>query len=303
MGKTLVIAEKPSVGRDIARVLGANAKGEGTLSGGDWIVSWAVGHLVTLCDPEELNPAWKRWSMEQLPMLPEELKTKVIPGKTRAQYNLLKKLMNDKGVDRIVCATDSGREGELIFRYIYHQAGCKKPVDRLWISSMTDAAIREGFAAIKPDSCYDGLYESARCRSEADWLVGMNASRAYTLRYDALLSVGRVQTPTLCLIVQRDREIEAFVPRDYWEIQANFGDYTGSWIDPQSKETKCFDEQLAQAICERVKGQTGTVTLSKREKKRMPSPQLYDLTELAAGREPHHGSVRRTDAQAGAGAL
>ena len=280
MGKTLVIAEKPSVGRDIARVLGANAKGEGTLSGGDWIVSWAVGHLVTLCDPEELNPAWKRWSMEQLPMLPEELKTKVIPGKTRAQYNLLKKLMNDKGVDRIVCATDSGREGELIFRYIYHQAGCKKPVDRLWISSMTDAAIREGFAAIKPDSCYDGLYESARCRSEADWLVGMNASRAYTLRYDALLSVGRVQTPTLCLIVQRDREIEAFVPRDYWEIQANFGDYTGSWIDPQSKETKCFDEQLAQAICGRVKGQTGTVTLSKREKKRMPSPQLYDLTEL-----------------------
>lgn len=280
MGKTLVIAEKPSVGRDIARVLGATARGEGTLSGGDWIVSWAVGHLVTLCDPDELNPAWKRWSMDYLPMLPEQLKTKVIPGSTHAQYDLLERLMNSAEVERIVCATDSGREGELIFRYIYHQAGCRKPVDRLWISSMTDAAIREGFAAIKPDSCYDGLYESARCRSEADWLVGMNASRAFTLRYDVLLSVGRVQTPTLCLIVQRDREIEAFTPRDYWEIEASFGDYAGTWLDPESRETKCFDEQRAQTICDRVKGQTGTVVLSRREKKRMPSPQLYDLTEL-----------------------
>ena len=280
MGKTLVIAEKPSVGRDIARVLGANARAEGMLSGGDWIVSWAVGHLVTLCDPEELNPAWKKWSMDQLPMLPEQLRTKVISGKTRAQFNLLKKLMNSAEVEKIVCATDSGREGELIFRYIYHQAGCKKPVDRLWISSMTDAAIREGFAAIRPDACYDGLYESARCRSEADWLVGMNASRAFTLRYGALLSVGRVQTPTLCLIVQRDREIESFVPQDYWEIQANFGDYTGLWMDPETRETRCFDPQKAQAICDRTAGETGAVSLSKREKKRMPCPQLYDLTEL-----------------------
>ena len=144
----------------------------------------------------------------------------------------------------MICATDSGREGELIFRYIYDQAGCRKPVDRLWISSMTDAAIREGFASLKPDSAYDGLYTSARCRSEADWIIGMNASRAYTLRYDVLLSVGRVQTPTLALLVARDREIRAFTPRDYWEIRADFGDYTGLWLDPETKELRCYGSAI-----------------------------------------------------------
>ena len=208
MGKTLVLAEKPSVGRDIARVLGARGGGEGMIVGEEYIVSWAVGHLVTLCDPDELNPDWKKWSMDTLPMLPETLKTKVI-AKTRSQFSVLKKLLRDPEIDRVICATDSGREGELIFRYIYDQAGCRKPVDRLWISSMTDAAIREGFVSLKPDSAYDGLYTSARCRSEADWIIGMNASRAYTLRYDVLLSVGRVQTPTLALLVARDREIRA----------------------------------------------------------------------------------------------
>ena len=234
---------------------------------------------MTLCEPDELNPAWKKWTMDALPMLPEKLDTKVI-SKTRAQFAVLKKLLNDASVDRVICATDSGREGELIFRYIYDQAKCKKPVDRLWISSMTDAAIREGLRAMRPDSDYDGLYLSARCRSEADWLVGMNASRAYTLRYDALLSIGRVQTPTLALLVRRDREIAAFQPRDYWEIRADFGDYEGLWLDPETRETRCFDGDKAKAVAAAVKGRTGRVTENERELKRQPPPQLYDLTAL-----------------------
>ena len=279
MGKTLVLAEKPSVGRDIARVLGARGGGEGMIVGEEYIVSWAVGHLVTLCDPDELNPDWKKWSMDTLPMLPETLKTKVI-AKTRSQFSVLKKLLRDPEIDRVICATDSGREGELIFRYIYDQAGCRKPVDRLWISSMTDAAIREGFASLKPDSAYDGLYTSARCRSEADWIIGMNASRAYTLRYDVLLSVGRVQTPTLALLVARDREIRAFTPRDYWEIRADFGDYTGLWLDPETKELRCYDRDKAEEIAARVRGQEGVVTENERARRTQPPPQLYDLTAL-----------------------
>jgi len=279
MGKTLVLAEKPSVGKDIARVLGVKGRADGLIDGENYVVSWAIGHLVTLCEPDELDPAWKRWTMDALPMLPDALRTKVI-ARTKSQFSVLKRLLNAPDVDRVVCATDSGREGELIFRYIYDQAGCKKPVDRLWISSMTDAAIREGFRTLRPDSDYDGLYLSARCRSEADWLIGMNASRAYTLRYDALLSIGRVQTPTLALLVQRDREIRAFVPRDYWEIRADFGDYEGLWLDPETHETRCFDEEKARAAAAAVRGRTGRVTENERELKRQPPPQLYDLTAL-----------------------
>ncbi len=279
MAKALVIAEKPSVGRDIARVLGAKQKGEGFLFCDRWIVSWAIGHLVSLCNPEEINPIYKKWSTDTLPILPEKIKSKVLP-KTRSQFSVLKKLMNNTEVDRIVCATDSGREGELIFRYIYDQAGCKKPVDRLWISSMTDAAIREGFEQMKPSSDYDGLYRSARCRSEADWLVGMNASRAFTLKYGALLSIGRVQTPTLNLLVSRDREIEAFVPEPYWEIEADFGDYTGLWINPKNKKTQTKDEQQARQIKQEVQGQPAQVIQASSERKKVPSPQLFDLTTL-----------------------
>ena len=279
MAKALVIAEKPSVGRDIARVLGAKQKGDGYLFGERWIVSWAIGHLVTLCNPEEIDPIYKKWSTDTLPILPETIKTKVLP-KTRSQFSVLKKLMNSAEVDKIVCATDSGREGELIFRYIYNQAGCKKPVDRLWISSMTDAAIREGFERIKPSTDYDGLYRSARCRSEADWLVGMNASRAFTLKYGALLSIGRVQTPTLNLIVTRDQQIESFVPAPYWEIEADFGDYTGLWINPKDQKTQTTDEQLAQQVKQEVQGQAAQVVKTTRERKKIPSPQLFDLTTL-----------------------
>ena len=279
MSKKLIIAEKPSVARDIARVIGAKARGEGYLYGEKYIVTWAVGHLVALSEPGETNPAWVKWSMAQLPMLPERIPLKVLP-KTKSQFAVICRLMEDDDVASLICATDSAREGELIFRYIYQMAGCKKPVERLWISSMTDAAIRQGFEELKPAACYDSLYESARCRSEADWLVGMNASRAFSLRYDAHLSIGRVQTPTLNLIVRRDLEIERFVPQDYWEIRANFGDYEGLWIDPDTRQTRCTDEARAQAVRKEVSGGTGTVAESTREQKKLPPPQLYDLTSL-----------------------
>ena len=201
---TLIVAEKPSVARDIARVLGARERGEGCLCGAGYVVTWALGHLVTLKEPQELDERYAKWREGDLPILPQTMQTKVIP-KTRKQYAVVKKLMNDKETEKIVCATDSGREGELIFRYIYEQAGCKKSVLRLWISSMTDEAIRAGFDHLLPSSQYDALYRSARCRADADWLIGMNATRAFTLRYGVLLSIGRVQTPTLSMLVKRRR--------------------------------------------------------------------------------------------------
>ena len=279
MSKKLIVAEKPSVARDIARVLGVKTRGEGFLSGDEYIVTWAIGHLVSLCEPGEMDARWVKWNMAQLPMLPGDIPLKVLP-KTKSQFAVIKKLMKDKEVASLICATDSAREGELIFRYIYQMAGCKKPVERLWISSMTDAAIKQGFAELKPASFYDSLYESARCRSEADWLVGMNASRAFSLAYDAHLSVGRVQTPTLNLIVKRDEEIARFVPKDYWEIRANFGDYEGLWLNPDTKETRCDDEAKAQQIRRAVAGQDAVVEESALEHKKLPPPQLYDLTSL-----------------------
>jgi len=276
---TLIVAEKPSVARDIARVLGAKNKADGAFTGGGYVVTWALGHLVALSDPDEIDPKYKKWRAQDLPILPEKIPTKVLP-KTRSQFSVVKKWMRDDSVARIICATDSGREGELIFRLIYHQAGCKKPVLRLWISSMTDLAIREGMQKLLPSAAYDALYMSARCRAEADWLVGMNASRAFTLRYNALLSIGRVQTPTLNLIMRRDAEIAAFEPRPYWEIRANFGDYEGLWIDPESKETRTFDEATARRVKQEVSGKTAAVSEATREMKRTPPPLLYDLTSL-----------------------
>ena len=207
--QTLVVAEKPSVARDIARVLGARDRGESCLVGGGYVVTWALGHLVTLKEPEELDEKYKRWRMDTLPILPDEISLKVIPS-SRDQYKVVKDLINAPETASVICATDAGREGELIFRYIYEKSGCTKPIQRLWISSMTDEAIAEGFRTIQPGEKYLGLYRSAQCRSQADWLVGMNASRAFTLKYDTLLSVGRVQTPTLAILVKRRQEIEAF---------------------------------------------------------------------------------------------
>lgn len=279
MPKKLIVAEKPSVARDIARVLGVKTRGEGFIYNDDYVVTWAIGHLVSLCEPGETDERWQKWNMAQLPMLPEKIPLKVLP-KTKSQFSTIKKLMKSKEIVSLICATDSAREGELIFRYIYQMAGCTKPVERLWISSMTDEAIRAGFAALKPSSEYDSLYESARCRSEADWLVGMNASRAFSLAYNAHLSVGRVQTPTLNLIVKRDREIEAFVPQDYWEIRASFGDYEGLWLNPETKETRCLSREQADAIKKSTSGKNAKIIESEVERKRTSPPQLFDLTSL-----------------------
>ena len=278
MGKILVIAEKPSVARDIAKVLKANQKGDGCLIGENYVVSWAVGHLVTLAEPEDYDEKYKKWNFSTLPILPEEMKLKEIQ-QTRSQLKVLHKWMNSAEIDSLICATDSGREGELIFRYIYEITNCKKPFERLWISSMTEEAIKEGFATLKDGREYDLLYTSAKCRSEADWLVGMNATRAYTLRYDALLSIGRVQTPTLALIVNKQKEIDAFVAEDYFEVQADFGGYTGMWID-QEEHTRIEKEETAKAIVQKVSGKQAVITKVEKEEKKTPPPLLYDLTEL-----------------------
>lgn len=280
MGQILIVAEKPSVGRDIARVLGVNGKGDGYLSNEKYVIAWAIGHLVSLKEPEELDERFKRWRAADLPILPEKMELKVLP-KTRSQFSIVKKLMNSKDIDSLICATDSGREGELIFRYIYDIAGCQKPFERLWISSMTDEAIRAGFDRLKPGSYYDALYESARCRSEADWLVGMNASRAFTLRYDTLLSVGRVQTPTLQMLVKRRKEIEAFSSEPFYTVQANFGDFQGTWFDPSKDgDKRILQEDRAKSIAEKIKGMEAVVISAQSEEKRELPPQLYDLTTL-----------------------
>ncbi len=280
MGRTVVIAEKPSVGRDIARVLGCRNQGKGCLMNDDWVVTWAVGHLVTLCEPDELDERYKRWQFDTLPILPQDIPLKVIP-QSRDQFKIVQELINAADTEKLICATDAGREGELIFRYIYDKAKCKKPFDRLWISSMTDEAIKEGFRTIRSGHDYDGLYRSAQCRSQADWLVGMNASRAFTLKYDTLLSVGRVQTPTLAILVKRRLEIEQFKPEEYATVTADFGDYKGVWFDEKLEpDTHIPKIEEAKAIAAEVKGKTGTVVTAETVRKKDPPPQLYDLTSL-----------------------
>ncbi len=290
--KILVIAEKPSVGRDYARVLGCKEKGEGCLIGDDYIVTWAIGHLIELCEPDEYDERYKKWNYQDLPIIPETMKLQVIRG-SGPQFKILKKLMNSKEVSRIICGTDSGREGELIFRYIYQVAGCKKPFDRLWVSSMTDEAIRKGFASLKDGSEYDHLFESAKCRSEADWLVGINGSRAFTVQYDTLLSIGRVQTPTLSIIVKRQKEIDDFVPQAYYEVKLDHfvtepekelpSEFTSTyfkWQDKQ-KETHIESEEEAKRIRDlaQTEGKARIESITTTPGKQLP-PLLYDLTEL-----------------------
>ena len=277
--KTLVIAEKPSVGRDIARVLGCQKKENGYQEGLSYVVTWALGHLVTLQDPEDYDKKYKEWKLELLPMMPERLKTKVIP-QTGKQFRIVAGQLERRDISRVVIATDAGREGELVARWILDKAHCRKPLARLWISSVTDKAIREGFAHLKDAKEYENLYHAAVCRAEADWLVGINATRALTCKYNAQLSCGRVQTPTLAMIDRREQEIRAFVPEPYYTITAAAGGVTYTWRDSKSKGTRTFSRERAQAVA----GQCGqgvlTITqVEKKEKKSFP-PQLYDLTEL-----------------------
>ncbi|MGI5884030.1 MAG: DNA topoisomerase III [Candidatus Spyradocola sp.] len=290
MGWTCVLAEKPSVARDIARVLGAQEKGEGCLKGNGYVVTWALGHLITQCNPDEIDARWKAWRRDTLPILPEEIPLKVVPtAAAKKQFAIVKKILNAKQVDRIVCATDAGREGELIFRRIYAFARCKKPVFRLWISSMTEEAIAEGFARLAEGAAYDGLYASALCRSEADWLVGMNGSRAFTLRYDSLLSVGRVQTPTLSLLVRRAEEIERFVPEAYFEVCAQFSPgYKGTYLDGAGR-TRIPTREEAERIAQAVRGRDGRVESVDTSRQSTPPPLLYDLTTLQREANARYG--------------
>ncbi|MBX3225827.1 MAG: DNA topoisomerase 3 [Labilithrix sp.] len=286
----LVVAEKPSVARDIAQVLGARARGDGHFSGGGWIVTWAIGHLVALAEPHDVNPAWKRWRLADLPIVPPSWPL-VVGEKTKEQYAVVRRLLVDPAVRGVVCATDAGREGELIFRYVYEAARSKKPVKRLWISSLTAEAIARGFKSLAPGSDFDRLADAARARSRADWLVGMNLSRVYSLLHDDHLSVGRVQTPTLAMLVQRELEIRDFVPEDYLEVVADFGDsgggggkYTGTYVgaSPGKNEAIRFapDAEEAAAIVLRAKTGAAKVDSVERKTRRLPPPQLYDLTDL-----------------------
>src|SRR6266404_917574 len=236
-GNIAVLAEKPSVARDIARVLGATKQGDGYLHGNGYVVTWAIGHLAALAQPHEINPEWRQWRRDLLPILPKHWPL-IVYEKTKDQFEIVRRILSSPKVSRVVCATDAGREGELIFRYIYEAAECGKPVSRLWISSLTPDAIRRGFETLRPSSHYDALANAARGRSRADWLVGMNLSRAYSLAYSEELSVGRVQTPTLAIVVERELAIRSFVAEDYLEILAQFrptsgtkeSTYQGTWF-------------------------------------------------------------------------
>ena len=277
--KTLVIAEKPSVARDIARVLGCSKKENGALEGNKYIVTWALGHLVTLKDPEDYDKKYKEWNMAVLPMMPEKLQIKVIP-QTGKQYHAVTTQLARKDVNEIVIATDAGREGELVARWILDKAHNQKPCKRIWISSVTDKAIREGFANLKDAKEYDNLYRAAVSRAEADWLVGINATRALTCKYNAQLSCGRVQTPTLAMIAQREQEIREFVPKPYYTVTAAAGGVVYTWKDEKSGGTRISDLEKAKQIAEKAKRYPLVLQNVEKKKKQKEAPLLYDLTEL-----------------------
>ena len=278
MGKTLVLTEKPSVARDIARVLGCRQNGSGCIIGPQYIVTWALGHLVTLADPEAYDKKYQTWRMEDLPMLPKKMQLVVIK-QTSAQFKAVSALMHRSDISELVIATDAGREGELVARWIMMKAGWKGTTKRLWISSQTDASIREGFANLKPASAYDALFRSARARSEADWLVGLNVTRALTCKYNAQLAAGRVQTPTLSLIVQREEDIEKFVPKPFYTVWADFDGFRAVYRD-KSGNSRMNDAQTAQRICDSIRNKKATLVSVQRAYKHKAPPAAYDLTEL-----------------------
>ena len=309
MSKTLVIAEKPSVGRDLTRVLpGPFTKHEGYLEGPEHVVTWAVGHLVQLADPDEYDERFKKWRMADLPIVPDRFKLVVRDERSKKQMTVVKRQLDNDDVELVVNACDAGREGELIFAYLYEKAGAKKPVQRLWLNSMTNAAIKEAFGALRPGAELASLEEAARSRSEADWIVGMNATRAATIRlrssFDGAVSLGRVQTPTLAILARREQEIRAFKPEPYWVVDAVFDPvedrprvYEGRYHDGANPRVKSAEAALA--VVEACRGQTGEITkLEKTERKERPQ-LLYDLTSLQRDANSRFGfSARRTLAAA-----
>ena len=278
MSKILVLAEKPSVGRDLAKVLKCNNNKGSYIEGSKYVITWAMGHLVGLMDPEGYDNKYKEWKMETLPMLPKHIKL-VVLKKTGKQFNEVKKLMNRADVSEIVIATDAGREGELVARWIIEKAGVNKPLKRLWISSQTEKAILDGFKNLKDGKEYENLYRAAVCRAEADWLVGLNVTRALTCKYNAQLSAGRVQSPTLAMIVQREEEIRNFKPKSYYTINAKTKNYSLTWVN-KDKNTRIFDEEFAKKITDKINKAEGEIVNINSVNKKKFSPALYDLTEL-----------------------
>lgn len=293
LAKTLVLTEKPSVAKDIARVLGCKRSGNGCIVGEKYIVTWALGHLVTLADPETYDDKYKNWRMEDLPMLPGRMKLVVI-GQTSKQFKAVSSLLSSAEVSDIVIATDAGREGELVARWIIQKANCRKPMRRLWISSQTDKAIKEGFASLKPSSQYDNLYRSAQCRAEADWLVGLNVTRALTCKHNAQLSAGRVQTPTLAMIVRREEDILRFRPKDYFTVKADFGEYTALYKDGKG-QARFADAAAAKEVADSVRGKRGVLSEVKKVYRFKAPPAAYDLTELQRDANKKYGySAKQT---------
>lgn len=277
--KSLVIAEKPSVGRDIARVLGCKNNSGGCPENDKYIVTWALGHLVTLADPESYSDAYKEWNMESLPMMPKKLSLTVIK-KTGRQFQTVKSQMNRKDVDKIIIATDAGREGELVARWIIEKAGVQKPIQRLWISSVTDKAIRDGFAHLKDGHAYDNLYRAAVARAEADWLVGLNATRALTVKYNAQLSCGRVQTPTLAIIQKHNDMIKNFKPEKFYGVTLTAERTRFTWHQGKGGSQRTFSKEEAQQVISKIRGQQMTIVSVEKKTKKTYAPLLYDLTEL-----------------------
>jgi len=291
--KTLVLAEKPSVAREIARVMGARDKHKSYMEGPKYIVTWALGHLVGLAEPEDYDKKYATWNLEDLPILPERTKLKVLK-ETNHQYKAVQQLMKRQDVGELIIATDAAREGELLARWIMQMAGWKKPFKRLWISSQTDKAIKDGFASLKPGSQFDRLYESARCRAEADWMIGLNVTRALTVRFNAQLSAGRVQTPTLGMIMDRESEINGFRSQEYETLTADLDGFQAVWR-ATGGDSRIFDPQEMQELKKRVDGRKGTIAQVKKSEKVEPHPLAYDLTELQRDANRKYGfSAKQT---------
>ncbi len=273
----LIVTEKPSVAKDIAKVLGIGKSRDGYMENNDYIITWCVGHLIQLAYPEEYDLKYKSWNINDLPIFPKQFKYMINPS-TAKQYETVKTLMLSERVDEIICATDAGREGQLIFGYVYVNSGCDKPVKRLWISSMTDEAIEDGFKKLKDNKEYFSLYQSARARSEADWLVGINATRLFTVKYNRMLTIGRVQTPTLSLIVQRQKEIDGFVSQPFYEVAADCDMFIATWFNKDG--TRIDEQEKAEEIAFRCRDKEAAVTKLKTKRATVERPLLYDLTEL-----------------------
>ena len=277
--KSLVLAEKPSVARDIARVLGCSKKLNGAIEGNRYVVTWALGHLVTLADPEEYDKKYKEWKLEDLPMMPKKMELVVIK-QTAKQYHAVKTQLYRKDVNEIIIATDAGREGELVARWILEKSGCRKSIKRLWISSVTDKAIKAGFSSLKDGREYDTLYSAAWARAEADWLVGINATRALTCKYNAQLSCGRVQTPTLAMIEKREEEIRSFKPETYYGINLMAEGIRFTWQDKKSGSARSFSKERIETLKQKMQGAPLFIKEVEKKAKKTYAPALYDLTEL-----------------------